>query len=96
MEELSNRKQMDSAEENMSAEDTIGLNGRPIPVVLANSDDHTFELDEEALRSVLLKDHIQDKKVVVVSVAGAFRKGKSFLLNFFLRYLKSKVGKNNS
>ncbi|XP_035687248.1 atlastin-2-like isoform X1 [Branchiostoma floridae] len=90
MEELSNRKQMDPAEENMSAGDTIGLNGRPIPVVLVNSDDHTFELDEDALRSVLLKEHIQDKKVVVVSVAGAFRKGKSFLLNFFLRYLKSK------
>ncbi|KAK3094150.1 hypothetical protein FSP39_024734 [Pinctada imbricata] len=49
-----------------------------------------FELDEEKLEQILLNPKIQDKKVVVVSVAGAFRKGKSFLLDFFLRYLDAK------
>jgi len=34
---------------------------------------------------------VRDKKVVVLSVAGAFRKGKSFLLDFLLRYLDRTV-----
>lgn len=64
--------------------------GRPVHVVIAHPD-HTFELDEEALEEILLKDEVKDRSVVVVSVAGAFRKGKSFLLDFFLRYMNSKV-----
>ena len=59
--------------------------------ILKTKDDHSFELDEEALESVLLQPEIKNKKVAVVCVAGAFRKGKSFLLNFFLRYLDGKV-----
>lgn len=64
--------------------------GRPIPIVLAE-ENHQFILDEEALEKILLKDEIKDRNVVVVSVAGAFRKGKSFLLDFFLRYMKATV-----
>lgn len=51
--------------------------------------DHSLELDEEALERILLADQVKDKPVVVVSVAGAFRKGKSFLLDFFIRYMRS-------
>lgn len=68
------------------------LGNRPIPIVVA-TEEHSFELDEEALAKVLLDDSIKDKKVAVISVAGAFRKGKSFLLDFFLRYLDRKVGR---
>lgn len=62
------------------------MGGRPIQIVVSR-DDHSFELDEDALAAVLMQDHVKDKNVVVVSVAGAFRKGKSFLLDFFLRYM---------
>jgi hypothetical protein len=62
--------------------------GRPITIVTP-TDDHEFVLDEDALREVLFNPAIKDKHVVVLSVAGAFRKGKSFLLDFFLRYLRS-------
>ena len=42
-------------------------------------------------QEILLSDEVRDKKVVVLSVAGAFRKGKSFLLDFLLRYLDRTV-----
>ncbi|XP_059142147.1 atlastin-1-like isoform X2 [Physella acuta] len=64
------------------------LKGEPVQIVIA-CENHTFELDEEALENILLRKDVQDKKVAIVSVAGAFRKGKSFLLDFFLRYLSA-------
>lgn len=66
----------------------------PIQIV-KTEDDHTFVLDEDTLTQVLLQDHIKDRFVVVVSVAGAFRKGKSFLLDFFLRYLYAKYDRKD-
>lgn len=66
--------------------------GRPIKI-MAYKEDHQFDLDEQALESILLQDHVKDRHMVVVSVAGAFRKGKSFLLDFLLRYMQAKVRK---
>ena len=71
------------------------LGARPVPVVVA-TESHSFELDEKALEDILLHESVRDKKVAVVSVAGAFRKGKSFLLDFFLRYLDREVNFRNS
>ena len=64
----------------------------PVQVVLVQKDQHSFELEEKALASILLQDRIRDLDVVVLSVAGAFRKGKSFFLDFMLRYLYFQVG----
>uniref|UniRef100_A0A2I3GYC6 GB1/RHD3-type G domain-containing protein n=1 Tax=Nomascus leucogenys TaxID=61853 RepID=A0A2I3GYC6_NOMLE len=68
----------------------------PVQVVLVQKDQHSFELDEKALASILLQDHIRDLDVVVVSVTGAFRKGKSFILDFMLRYLYSQKESGHS
>lgn len=68
---------------------------RPIkhqPIQIVSLENHKFKLQnavsiEQILSSPKLKDH----HVVVVSIAGALRKGKSFLLNFFLKYLNAQV-----
>ena len=46
-----------------------------------------FVLDEQKLRQILNKVPA-DTEIGVISIAGEFRKGKSFLLNFFLQYLE--------
>uniref|UniRef100_A0A673GSA5 Atlastin-3-like n=1 Tax=Sinocyclocheilus rhinocerous TaxID=307959 RepID=A0A673GSA5_9TELE len=73
-----------------------GMRGDPGPVqiVTVNKEDHSFDLDTEALSRILLTPEVRDKDVVVVSVAGAFRKGKSFLLDFMLRYMYRKPGQD--
>ncbi|KAI1286282.1 Atlastin-1 [Halotydeus destructor] len=48
-----------------------------------------LELDIDGLSTVLLHPKCRDNAISIVSIAGATRKGKSFLLNFLLRYLKA-------
>ena len=65
---------------------------KPHPIQIVKVlDDHTFDLDMDALKEVLLSEEVQNRKVAVISVAGAFRKGKSFLLDYLLRFLNNKV-----
>uniref|UniRef100_A0AC35TWW8 Major sperm protein n=1 Tax=Rhabditophanes sp. KR3021 TaxID=114890 RepID=A0AC35TWW8_9BILA len=63
---------------------------KPHPVrIIETGGNNDYSLNLEALSTILLDPDHADKKVAVVSVAGAYRKGKSFLLNFFLRFLKA-------
>lgn len=59
------------------------------PLNILNVDGRSLELDEHGLARLLLDERVKDKPVVVIAVAGAFRKGKSFLLCFLIRYLRS-------
>jgi hypothetical protein len=47
-------------------------------------------VDEQTI-SVLLNPEVSDRKIVIFSIVGAFRKGKSFLLNYALRFLYGNV-----
>ena len=62
--------------------------------IVSIGDGNALDLNNDNLASILVK--IPDThKVSVVSVVGAFRTGKSFLLNFFLRYLRSTKDDDN-
>ena len=63
----------------------------PPPQIIVAKPDRTFELDYEALQEILLTEEVRDRKVVVLSVAGPFRRGKSLLLDFIIRYLEKQV-----
>uniref|UniRef100_A0A183C8M9 GB1/RHD3-type G domain-containing protein n=1 Tax=Globodera pallida TaxID=36090 RepID=A0A183C8M9_GLOPA len=54
-----------------------------------------FVINSEAINRILHDPRYADKRVRLVSVAGAFRTGKSFILNFFLRYLRWRTAPSN-
>lgn len=54
-------------------------------------DDHKFALKIDEFEKILNDEKIRDRHVVVISIAGALRQGKSFLLNFLLHYLQAQV-----
>lgn len=62
-----------------------------VQVVEANQETGGFNLLIQELKDRLLQEDVKDREIVVISIAGAFRRGKSFLLNFFLRYLNEHV-----
>ena len=67
------------------------LTAEAVQIVKVNEEAHTFRLSDEDISKFILQDNIKNRDVVIVSVAGAFRKGKSFLLDFFLRYMYARV-----
>ncbi|GMR55440.1 hypothetical protein PMAYCL1PPCAC_25635, partial [Pristionchus mayeri] len=49
-----------------------------------------YVLNSDALNEILKHEDVLNKKIAVLTVAGAFRKGKSFFLSNIVRFLQSK------
>ena len=58
---------------------------------IISTENHRLDLNADALQKILGADELKDRNVVVVSIAGNLRNGKSFILNFFLKYLHAQV-----
>lgn len=71
------------------------MNEKSVEVV-GLDENNNFRLEVNNLEAILMQDDIKNREVAAISIAGAFRKGKSFLLNFFLRYLNERVKNSNS
>ncbi|XP_055313931.1 atlastin-like [Sitodiplosis mosellana] len=65
-------------------------------IQLVSPKDKTFVLNGAALSSILNNDDLEDRHLVIISIAGPFRQGKSFLLNFFIRYLNAQYKKHDA
>lgn len=61
------------------------------PIQIIQPVAHGFYLRMDSLNRILEAEDIKDRYVVIVSIAGDLRKGKSFMLNWFLKYLYARV-----
>lgn len=68
-----------------------GGNESPEAIQIFVPVNHTLQLEINELKRLLKAENIKDRYVVVVSIAGKCRQGKSFLLNLLIRYLNAKV-----
>ena len=82
----------------------MSLEGHPVTIITLDEDEK-LNLDEAALKSVLNQPELKDRPVCLLPIAGtscpvhkqsslfcspgAFRKGKSFLLNVLLQHLQA-------
>lgn len=63
---------------------------------LISNANKTVTLTKGSIEKLFLNPLVSDRDVVVISIAGALRKGKSFLLNYVLRYMYANVSNSTN
>jgi Guanylate-binding protein, N-terminal domain len=57
----------------------------------ANAANETITVNYTAIDGVFLHPEVAQRKIVAVSIIGAFRKGKSFMMDYCLRFMYANV-----
>jgi atlastin len=73
------------------------MDGVPVQIVQIIKEEEKFEtsnykLNSEALSEILSQIH--DRKVAIISIFGISKRGKSFLLNYLIKYLSDSTNVN--
>jgi atlastin len=63
--------------------------GEPKNIIRFNNS--SLEFAKGDLEALLLHPEVANRKIVLLSIVGAFRRGKSFFLDYCLRYLYANV-----
>jgi hypothetical protein len=66
--------------------------GFPLPLMWL-SPNHSIIVDYDNITEIFNQEEIAGRKIVAVSIIGALRKGKSFFLNYCLRFMYANVSK---
>lgn len=69
----------------------LGIESEKSAVQIVTLTNDKYQLNDIILSEVFDRDDFLDREIVVVSITGPYRKGKSFLLNFFVKYLYAQV-----
>lgn len=66
----------------------------PKAIQIVISENHAFRLNLNELLPIFEDDNLKNRQIVVASIVGPYRFGKSFLMNFFIRFLDAQVNTN--
>lgn len=72
------------------------IKGNAVNLIQFNPNTRKYQLNIKPIEEILLRPETKDCEVCILSVAGALRGGKSFLLSFFVRFLHSATVLNES
>ena len=63
--------------------------GKPLNILKYNT--NKYIIDQEVLDTIFNHAEVKDRKIVIVSIMGEYRKGKSFFMDYCLRFMYANV-----